>query len=625
MTPRQRVTNPYIAGNPITGERMFFGRQDVFEDVRNNLLGAYQNNVIVLYGEHRTGKTSVLYQMRRHLPEDYLPVLIDLQGVALDGMANFLCDVAHAIQRTLRKDYGIKAPRPKRSAFAADPRYQFQEEFLGQVRAAIGDAHLLLMFDEVELLEKKIRSGELEQDVIHYVNSLMQHWPGLDFLFVLGSKLEERRRDFSTLFRVALYKEISFLEPAEARALIVEPARGVLDYDPAAVERILCITSGHPYYTQLLCHCLFARCQARGSTRVTVDDVEAVLPETVERGMVNLKHVWEDASETERFVLAALAKATSGRKRKASRRSVERTLKHHGVALTASEVNAALRNLAQRDVLTRRAPYAFRVDLLRLWLIGHKVQEQLPLPAEGVRSRVTRAAQPYRHRWNALPQTARTLIIAGSLVLFLILMAMGSAWWWRQKDTTPPTIRNLRPSNKAVVYNKRPLIAASYSDNIRGTGINTTTVRLALNWEDITARATVDVGGIRYYPDADLEPRWYFVILEVEDLAGNQAEELWAFKIPSPTPTRTPTPTPTMTPTPTSTPTRAPTRTPTPTPSPGPVPKGAVIYIVKKGDTLSSIAYEFDVPADDIMRANGITDPNLIYEGQELIIPTLPE
>lgn len=47
----------------------------------------------------------------------------------------------------------------------------------------------------------------------------------------------------------------------------------------------------------------------------------------------------------------------------------------------------------------------------------------------------------------------------------------------------------------------------------------------------------------------------------------------------------------------------------------------AVIYVVKEGDTLSGIALEFDIPEKDIMRANGITDPNLIYKGQELIIP----
>ena len=56
----------------------------------------------------------------------------------------------------------------------------------------------------------------------------------------------------------------------------------------------------------------------------------------------------------------------------------------------------------------------------------------------------------------------------------------------------------------------------------------------------------------------------------------------------------------------------------TPASTPG---SDMVIYVVEKGDTLSGIAEKFDVPATDIMRANGITDPNLIYEGQELIIP----
>ena len=50
-------TNPYIAGNPITGSEMFFGRQDVFRFIRETLVGRYQDNAIVLYGGRRTGKT----------------------------------------------------------------------------------------------------------------------------------------------------------------------------------------------------------------------------------------------------------------------------------------------------------------------------------------------------------------------------------------------------------------------------------------------------------------------------------------------------------------------------------------------------------------------------------------
>ena len=50
-------------------------------------------------------------------------------------------------------------------------------------------------------------------------------------------------------------------------------------------------------------------------------------------------------------------------------------------------------------------------------------------------------------------------------------------------------------------------------------------------------------------------------------------------------------------------------------------------YIVQAGDSLSGIAFQFDVYVEDIMRANGLTDADLLFVGQELIIPIggLPE
>jgi LysM repeat protein len=59
-------------------------------------------------------------------------------------------------------------------------------------------------------------------------------------------------------------------------------------------------------------------------------------------------------------------------------------------------------------------------------------------------------------------------------------------------------------------------------------------------------------------------------------------------------------------------------------PSPKPT---ATIYIVQVGDSLSGIAFQFDVPVEDIMRANDLTDADLLFVGQELIIPIggLPE
>ena len=47
-----------------------------------------------------------------------------------------------------------------------------------------------------------------------------------------------------------------------------------------------------------------------------------------------------------------------------------------------------------------------------------------------------------------------------------------------------------------------------------------------------------------------------------------------------------------------------------------------VYHTVRPGDTLSRIAEHYDVSMSSIMRANGIVNPNHIYVGQRLKIPT---
>lgn len=81
------------------------------------------------------------------------------------------------------------------------------------------------------------------------------------------------------------------------------------------------------------------------------------------------------------------------------------------------------------------------------------------------------------------------------------------------------------------------------------------------------------------------------------------------------TPTRIGSP---MSPTPTETPT--PTSTSVSTASPFPS-GGQKTYIVEAGDTLASIAEQFDTTVEALVFANGLTSPYVIYVGQELMIP----
>ncbi len=83
-------------------------------------------------------------------------------------------------------------------------------------------------------------------------------------------------------------------------------------------------------------------------------------------------------------------------------------------------------------------------------------------------------------------------------------------------------------------------------------------------------------------------------------------------------PTQTPVPEPTRSPTPVPEPTTTPEPTPTPPPT-GPIP-----YEVQAEDTLFTIAAQFDVSVEDILEFNGLEDPDFIFVGQILEIPTDP-
>lgn len=45
-----------------------------------------------------------------------------------------------------------------------------------------------------------------------------------------------------------------------------------------------------------------------------------------------------------------------------------------------------------------------------------------------------------------------------------------------------------------------------------------------------------------------------------------------------------------------------------------------IVYTVRKGDTLSQIAYAYNVSVQSLVEINGILNPNLIYPGEKIKI-----
>jgi hypothetical protein len=414
------IVNPYIAGSPVTGSAMFFGREDVFQYIHRALIGQHRDNVIILYGQRRTGKTSVLYQMRTRLDPRYLCIFLDMHGFALEGLGGFLWELTAHILRDLRRYYQLKFSPPDRAAFFADPRHFFEHEFLAQLWSDIGERHLLLMLDEVIYLEEQVQAGKLGHEIFEYMRYLMQHYERLNFLFSLGSGLEELEKEYAFLFNVGLYKRISFLEQDAAADLITQPVKDIYQVAPAAVERIYHMTSGHPYYTQLLCHSLFNRWQQHQAAYIEVDDVDNVFDEAVERGSAVLKYNWEELSTGEKAIVAGMVTAMGERTSAVGIKDIDRVWHRYNVTIPEGEQAKAMRNLLARDIIVGKDRYTFTVDLLRLWVQKYQRMEWVK---EEISTFWSQPSTPKRNSWPFNPFVTRVLAIG---MVLLVLLGVSS-------------------------------------------------------------------------------------------------------------------------------------------------------------------------------------------------------
>jgi formylglycine-generating enzyme required for sulfatase activity len=364
------IVNPYIAGAPVTEQRMFFGRDDIFQWIENSIAGQYADHILVVHGQRRVGKTSVLKQLGNRLPKRYIPIFFDLQGRTHTTLDRFLWWLAREIVRVLRQERGIEIPLPEKEDFTKDLEH-FENRFLPDLQPALGGATLLLTFDEFDNLEESEVKEELARPLVDYLRRLMGQ-PNLNFIFSIGSsgrKLENMQAAYTDFFKTALYKKISFLNEEQTRKLVTRPVEGIIEYERGAVERIYGVTSGHPYFTQLTCHELFARCQRTEQRKIAKTDVEAILDDVVERGTVNLKFVWDEATDIEKWSLSALAQLD-----KTDPRTMADYLRKNRVRFSETDLTSGVLRLREKDVLT--SENRFVIHLLKLWLQKNRPIEQ---------------------------------------------------------------------------------------------------------------------------------------------------------------------------------------------------------------------------------------------------------
>ncbi len=373
---REIGPSPYIAGPPVKSREMFYGRGSIFSWVRENLSGTYQANVLVLYGERRTGKTSVLYQLQHHLPE-YAFVLIDLQSIAyaLGSTTDVLYAMARKAATGLSRQ-GFVLERPERDHYVDNPLEQFVDvgEEIGRQAIQTG-RRAVIICDEFDLLIEAVENGQVSPYVFDTIRGLMQHQEGLSFIFTGAYKVSEMLRNpTSILFNTALRRKVSFLERDEAERLIREPVQDVLWYDDLAVAKILRVTAGQPYFIQYICHEIVNLCRHDRKNFATLRDVDRALQTTVQETTGIIRNGYMSLTRDERILLAAVSRVTDDGRPYVGLDDILDTLKQDAVEVAKRDGIEVMRQLVDRDFITERAgegygrQYGFTMELVRIWL-----------------------------------------------------------------------------------------------------------------------------------------------------------------------------------------------------------------------------------------------------------------
>ena len=239
--------NPYVAGNPVGNSPAFIGRADVLREVVR-VLRRPQDNAIVLYGQRRIGKTSILQHLAAQLPKEgpYRPVYFDLQDKAAKPLGDVLRELAREIAHTL----GLLAPD-----LGDDVETAFRQTWLPAILSNLPPGSMLvLLFDEFDVLADA-KAEQAAAAFFPYLRSLMASDPQrLKFVFVIGRKVDDLANIALSLFKGIPAQRVSLLSREDTSDLAcLAQKNGTLIWPDDAVEQVWQLTHGHPFLTQLLC------------------------------------------------------------------------------------------------------------------------------------------------------------------------------------------------------------------------------------------------------------------------------------------------------------------------------------------------------------------------------------
>lgn len=393
------IENPYatyaeggIVGNP----DMFFGRTELIQNIASVIRESrLQSKCVMVFGQKRSGKSSVLFHLKTSLKKDADLLILDLGNIGsiqdesssvrllYQILKHILTELEYAVEDRVAAGFSslvLSIPNDREFYNHPAPLQYFVDTFeklkrLSSKQADWSGVRVVLLIDEFQSIYSQIAAGKISE-------SFMQNWKALlqanyfNAVLVGQDVMPKFKLRFPNEFGTTQDERVTYLKIEDARRLIDDPIRidgrqGESRYRENAIERILDLTAGSPFYIQIICNRLVEYMNVKRARLVTEADVEQVKNELI-RGvnalaldkfdnLINSGDTSEDAISDEDALKILKTIADNSRTGPCHRDRMDGEI----------SVDTILDDLVKRDVIEcdQGQYYRIRVGLFYEWLI----------------------------------------------------------------------------------------------------------------------------------------------------------------------------------------------------------------------------------------------------------------
>jgi tetratricopeptide (TPR) repeat protein len=307
----RELSNPFSphAGGAVVGDpNMVFGRDQLIDDiaaiVTGQKIGPKLSKTLALYGQKRTGKSTVLFHLKAKLREKSKSTIIvdlgDLKKIPLEGFERQLYRTIfselgreiknnHPILFTAFLNAGVEIPSRDQVLDGASARQIFANFYSKFIDLTILNSNftnytILLLIDEFTYIYNNIGLNKIDKEFMKYWEYLINFYK-LIAVVVGQENLPNFIKAYPNAFDSFIEpRQVTYLSDTAALKMITSPPTDGLNYakfagpsGQRALEEITRLTRGHAYFLMIVMDRLIRQLNEAKHSYVTEADIKKLL------------------------------------------------------------------------------------------------------------------------------------------------------------------------------------------------------------------------------------------------------------------------------------------------------------------------------------------------------------